>query len=122
MSGIVLISQQMDWDRPGWLYDSVLRGIAAQLQSSDPDLAATVARAMTQAGSGILDLRHADGSTLSKLAHAAQGYLDARLAPGARPFARPEYFPEFIDALRRLVADLEGDPRARTSDRNNIPP
>ncbi len=38
------------------------------------------------------------------------------------PFARPEYFPEFVDALRRLIADIEGDPRVRTSDWDKLPP
>src|SRR2546428_604460 len=71
MAGTLEVTDELCWMPAGWVFDTVLERMAAELHSQAPGLAARLLAARTEANGGYLDLRDTDPDTLVLLVHAA---------------------------------------------------
>ena len=87
MAGTLEVTEELCWMPAGWVFDTVLERMAAELHPQEPALAARLLAARTEANGGYLDLRDVDLETLVLLVHAADrayGRIQGERALGRR--------------------------------------
>jgi hypothetical protein len=111
MAGTLIINSQADWLPPGWLFDSVLDGLASEL-SPMSRLVASLRVARTEGGSGFLDLREWSSPDVMALLGAARRLRERRAAEGAGAFHDPRGFRPYLQQLEQLIDALARDARS----------
>jgi hypothetical protein len=114
MAGTLIINDRTDWLPPGWLFDSVLDGLAAELPPTSR-LAVSLRVARTEGGSGFLDLREWSGGDVSTLLGAARRLRERRAAEGPGGFHDPRGFRPYLQQLEQLIDGLARDSRTGES-------
>ena len=111
MSGCVAISAKSSWTPAGWIFDNVLEDAADLLQDRDARLARLVRDALD--GFEYLDVTDWTSMEMSSLLQAVAAARAQRVRRGAVAFAKPEFFPGFVEEVDRFIGLLESDPRSR---------
>lgn len=96
MAGTLEVTDELCWMPAGWVFDAVLERIARVLHPQDPELAAWLLAARTEAGGGYLDLRDLEGERWTRLCHAAECAYE-HLLQEAEPH---EVAPDSVQGLR----------------------
>jgi len=111
MSGCVAISAKSSWTPAGWIFDNTLEDAADLLQDRDARLARLVRDALE--GFEYLDVSSWTSMEMSSLLQAVVAARAQRVRRGAAAFAKPEFFPGFVEEVDRFIGLLEADPRMR---------
>jgi len=111
MSGCIAINASSSWTPAGWIFDNVLEDVADELQGRDAQLARLVRDALE--GFEYLNVSNWTETQMSTLLQAVVSSRAERLRRGAAAFAKPEFFPGFLEAVDRLIGLLNEDPRTR---------
>jgi len=111
MAGTLIINARADWLPAGWLFDSVLDGIASRVATARPDLARSLRDARTEGGSGYLDMTDWSATLVAGVLEAAVTHRRRTQSAGARAFHDPSFFPAYLSHLDDLIEKLRRDPR-----------
>ena len=117
MAGTLEVTEELCWMPAGWVFDTVLEYLAAELHSQEPALAARLLGARTEANGGYLDLREVDLKTLVLLIHAAErayGHVNGERAQGN---AAPGFSEGLLTQLQQLRGMLQAGQKARMAQR-----
>ena len=117
MAGTLEVTEALCWMPAGWVFDTVLERMAAELHPQEPTLAARLLAARTEANGGYLDLRDVDLETLVLLVHAvdrAYGRITGQRAQGD---AAPAFFEGLLMQLQQLRDLLQAGQKARMAKR-----
>lgn len=114
MAGTLIINDRSDWLPPGWLFDSVLDGLAIELPPASR-LIGNLRNARSEGGSGFLDLRAWSRSDVASILQAARRLRERRAAEGPASFHDPRGFRPYLQQLDSLIDGLASDPRARVT-------
>lgn len=110
MAGTVDIREGVTWMPAGWVVDSLLDDISAQLSSEDRQLATVLIEGKTDRNA-YLDLRSLDPRRFRLLVIAAEAVFERVEREGAQAFADPAFYAGFVARFRELLAMLRADPR-----------
>jgi hypothetical protein len=117
MAGTLEVTEELCWMPAGWVFDTVLERMAAELHPQEPALAARLLAARTEANGGYLDLRESDLETLMLLVHAADrayGYIQGERAQGE---VAPAFAEGLLTQLKQLHDLLQAGQKARMAKR-----
>ena len=117
MAGTLEVTEELCWMPAGWVFDTVLERMAAELHPQEPALAARLLAARTEANGGYLDLRDSDLETLELLAHAAErayGHIQRERVQGD---AAPAFSEGLLTQLQQLRGLLQAGQKARMAKR-----
>ena len=117
MAGTLEVTEALCWMPAGWVFDTVLEHMAAELHSQDPALAARLLAARTEANGGYLDLRDTDPDTLVLLLHAADSAYGRLKGEGAQGRATPAFAEGLLTQLQQLRDMLQAGQKARMAKR-----
>ena len=111
------VTEELSSIPAGWVFDTVLERMAAELHPQEPALAARLLAARTEANGGYLDLRDSDLETLVLLVHAAErayGHIQGERAQGD---AAPAFSEGLLTQLQQLRGLLQAGQKARMAKR-----
>jgi hypothetical protein len=117
MAGTLEVTEELCWMPTGWVFDTVLERMAAEIHSQKPALAARLLDARTEANGGYLDLRDTDPDTLELLVHAAEcayGRIKGERAQGDAALA---FIEALLTQLQQLHDMLHAGQKARMAKR-----
>jgi hypothetical protein len=117
MAGTLEVTEELCWMPAGWVFDTVLEHLAAELYPQDPALAARLLAARTEANGGYLDLREVDLKTLVRLVHAAERAYSRIKGERAQGDAAPAFAEGLLMQLQQLRDMLQASQKARMAKR-----
>ena len=117
MAGTLEVTEELCWMPAGWVFDTVLERMAAELHSQKPALAARLLAARTEANGGYLDLRDTDPDTLELLVHAAERAYGRIKGERAQRDAAPAFTEGLLTQLQQLRDLLQAGQKARMAKR-----
>ena len=117
MAGTLEVTEELCWMPAGWVFDTVLERMAAELHPQDPALAARLLAARTEANSGYLDLRNVDLDSLVLLVHAADRAYGRIKGERAQGNAAPAFSEGLLTQLQQLRDLLQAGQKARMAKR-----
>jgi hypothetical protein len=117
MAGTLEVTEELCWMPAGWVFDTVLERMAAELHSQEPALAARLRAARTEANGGYLDLRDTDPDTLVLLVHAADRAYGRIQGERAQGDAAPVFTEGLLTQLQQLRDILHAGQKARMAKR-----
>jgi len=117
MAGTLEVTEELCWMPAGWVFDTVLERMAAELHSQEPALAARLRAARTEANGGYLDLQDTDPDTLVLLVHAADRAYGRIQGERAQGDAAPVFTEGLLTQLQQLRDILHAGQKARMAKR-----
>ena len=117
MAGTLEVTEELCWMPAGWVFDTVLERMAADLHPQEPALAARLLATRTEAYGGYLGLRDVDLETLVLLVHAADkayGHIQRERAQGD---TAPAFSEGLLTQLQQLRDLLQAGQKARMAKR-----
>ena len=117
MAGTLEVTEELCWMPAGWVFDTVLEHMAAELHPQEPALAARLLAARTEANGGYLDLRDVDLKTLVRLVHAAESAYSRIKGERAQGDAAPAFSEGLLTQLQQLRDLLQAGQKARMAKR-----
>jgi len=102
MAGTLEVTDELCWMPAGWVFDTVLERMAAELHTQDPKLAAQLLDARTVANGGYLDLRDTGLRTLDLLSQAADISYDRIKQEGAEQFTTPAFYEGLLQQFQQF--------------------
>ena len=117
MAGTLEVTEELCWMPAGWVFDTALERMAAELHSQEPALAARLLGARTEANGGYLDLRDTDPDTLVLLVHAADRAYGRIQGERAQGDAAPVFTEGLLTQLQQLRDILHAGQKARMAKR-----
>ena len=117
MAGTLEVTEELCWMPAGWVFDTVLEHMAAELHPQEPALAARLLAAQTEANGGYLDLRDVDLKTLMRLVHAAERAYGRIKRERAQGDAAPAFAEGLLTQLQQLRDMLQAGQKARMAKR-----
>jgi len=117
MAGTLEVTEELCWMPAGWVFDTVLERMAAELHYQEPALAARLRAARTEANGGYLDLRDTDPDTLVLLVHAADRAYGRIQGERAQGDAAPVFTEGLLTQLQQLRDILHAGQKARMAKR-----
>ena len=113
MAGTLEVTEELCWMPAGWVFDTVLEHMAAELHPQETALAARLLAARTEANGGYLDLRDVDLNTLVRLVHAAESAYGRIKGERAQGDAAPAFAEGLLTQLQQLRDLLQAGQKAR---------
>ena len=117
MAGTLEVTEELCWMPAGWVFDTVLEHLAAELHAQAPALAARLLAARTEANGGYLDLRDTDPDTLVLLVHAADRAYGRIQGERAQGDVAPIFTEGLLTQLQQLRDILHAGQKARMAKR-----
>jgi hypothetical protein len=117
MAGTLEVTEELCWMPAGWVFDTVLEHMAAELHPQEPALAARLLAARTEANGGYLDLRDVDLKTLVRLVHAAESAYSRIKGEWAQGDTAPAFAEGLLTQLQQLRDMLQAGQKARMAKR-----
>lgn len=117
MAGTLEVTEALCWMPAGWVFDTVLERMAAELHAQEPVLAARLLAARTEANGGYLDLRDTDPDTFVLLVHAAERAYGRLKGERAQGDAAPAFTEGLLTQLQQLRDMLHAGQKARMAKR-----
>ena len=117
MAGTLEVTEELCWMPAGWVFDTVLEHMAAELHPQEPMLAARLLAARTEANGGYLDLRDMDLETWALLLHAAESAYGRLKGEEAQGCAAPAFAEGLLTQLQQLRDILHAGQKARMAKR-----
>jgi hypothetical protein len=117
MAGTLEVTEELCWMPAGWVFDTVLEHLAAELHSQAPALAARLLAARTEVNGGYLDLRDSDPDAFVLLVHAAESAYSRIKGERAQGDVAPAFTEGLLAQLHQLRDLLHAGQKARMAKR-----
>lgn len=113
MAGTLEVTEELCWMPAGWVFDTVLERMAAELHTQAAELADDLLAARTEANGGYLDLRDMDWRTLEMLIKAADIAYERIKQEGVEGVKAPEFHEGLLLQFQQFRDMLDAGQRSR---------